>query len=241
MIPAFLAELQKTRRSALLIVLLVSSSLPALFDVVDSLLRKTAGSGLPLQNLGLWALGAFVTLVFATVQSFSVEYQGGTIQVILATPRPEGAFLAAKLALSAAFVVASMAMALGLGFLCYALAGRMTAPAELYRRYLVAMCVAAIQFVMLVPYSALIAILCKKAFPAILVNLAVFVLLFPFGMSKQYYLVPPLIPVGHYLHSALARSAGELYGPWGPWKSWVSLGSLSGLSLGLCVALFRRA
>lgn len=230
-------EFRKTRRSTLLIVLLAASAAPALFDLADALLRSGGAGRLPLQNMGLWSLGAFVTLVLATVQAFSAEYQGNTIQVIFGTPRPAAAFLFAKLLVGACAVAASIALSLGFGFLLYALSGARLAPEAQVGRYLGGIGLAALQFVLLVPYSALIAILCRKAFPAILVNLAVFVLFFPFGLTKWYYLVPPLIPVTQYARAlALARSAGG-----SGWEGWVSISAFSAACLGLCLARFRRA
>jgi ABC-type transport system involved in multi-copper enzyme maturation permease subunit len=236
MIDVLVTEFRKTRRSTLFIVLIVASAFPALFDLAQALIRGKAAAGLPLQNLGLWSLGAFVTLVMATVQAFSAEYQGNTIQVIFATPRPAAAFLFAKLLVGACFVAASIALSLGFGFLFYSISGAALAPAQKIGSYLGSVALAAIQFVLLVPYAALIAILCRKAFPAILINLAVFVLFFPFGMTKWYYLVPPLIPVTQYAHalaaSGIDRGAGM--------EGWVSIGAFSAACLGFCAARFRR-
>ena len=233
------SEILKMRRSSIQWVVLASSGIPFLLSAADLALQ---GGGLPgrqaaLQsNAEIWALGAFLTLVLTACHVFSREYQGDTIQSLFATPHHPLPFLLAKLLVTVLVLAAAMLLSLAARFLGALLLATGPWDPAFLRSYVGRIGLYILQFALLTPWIGLIGIVAKKMFTAFLVSFGFIVLLFPFSQTDHYWLFPHLVPVVHFSKTIGFDSGYRAFAAPG----WISLAVFFLLTLGLCMALFRR-
>jgi len=233
------SEARKWRHSSIQWVVLASSLIPLVLSAADLALRAR---GFPdrqaaLQsNAEIWALGSFLTLVLAGCHVFSREYQDGTIRPLFATPHHPLPFLFAKLAVTVLVLAAAMFLSFAARFLGALLLASGPWDAAFVRRFLGRTVLYTLQFALLAPWIALIGIVMKRMFSSLLVAFGFIVMLFPFHRTDLYWLFPHLVPVVHFSKTIGFDGSDLAFRTPG----WISLGVFFILTLGLCMALFRR-
>jgi ABC-type transport system involved in multi-copper enzyme maturation permease subunit len=233
------SEVRKWRRSSIQWVALASSLIPLLLSAVDLALKTHVlpGRQAALQsNAEIWALGSFLILVFTGCHIFSREYQDGTIQPLFTTPHHPLPFLFAKLLVILLVLAAAMLLSFAARFLGALLLASGPWDAAFVRRFVGQIGLYTLQFAMLAPWIALIGIVMKKMFSSLLVAFGFIVMLFPFHRTDFYWLFPHLVPVVHFSKTIGFDGSNLAFRTPG----WISLSVFFVLTLGLCMALFRR-
>jgi ABC-type transport system involved in multi-copper enzyme maturation permease subunit len=233
------AEFLKLKRSLALLAFGLALLIPLAFSLASPLIRRGEPMGareLLVSSSPLWSLGVYVLLVFSASVVFAGESQGKTIDLIFSCPHGSGAYLAAKFAAIACLLFAYYALSLPLRFLPVIVFSADALSSPLAAAYAAEMGLACLQFALLIPWAALLAVLAKRIFAAVLANFGFLIMFFPFHRTSRYYLFPFLVPVVHFSRTIGFDSSDLAFSRAG----WISLAVFFVATLAACLAAFRR-
>jgi bacitracin transport system permease protein len=194
---ALSAELQKLRRSRVLLLAVIASVLPPavkfLRHAFGNFTEASSWRGFLSSSQELAVFSMLITVMLLAAFLFTMEYQYGTAGAVFTTGTRRSAIFGAKIAVLGVVIVALLAISAASQLLFGALSAAEPLPAGLLGQFASVTALYAFSYVALAAVVALPAVLTKRFTLTAVITLGYYVMIFPFH-TKNAYVCPFMTP-----------------------------------------------